>query len=227
MWSYYGSKSKLVHLYPEPQYPRIIEPFAGTARYALRYWDRDVTIIDKDDKIIAIWKWLQRCSPHDILKLPVLKQGENLDNFAFDCIEAKWLMGFLVTTGAAQPCKTATFRATTHRPNLMPYSINRIANSLHKIKHWNIICGSYQEAPDVEATWFVDPPYQVGGQHYQHSKIDYNDLLQWVYGRQGQTIVCENTKATWIDVQPLRAIKGSQGYSVEGIVTVDNRGKLW
>ena len=30
MFSYYGSKSKIAHLYPAPQYDRIIEPFAGS-----------------------------------------------------------------------------------------------------------------------------------------------------------------------------------------------------
>lgn len=221
MWSYYGSKSKLVHLYPEPQYDRIIEPFAGTARYALRYWDRDITIIDKDRDIIAIWKWLQQCSPEDILKLPVLNVGERLDNFVFDCVEAKLLMGFLITTGASRPCKTATFRATAHRPNLIPYSLNRIANSLHKIKHWNIVYGDYFNIANVEATWFIDAPYEVGGAYYRHSQIDYDYLRSWVNCRRGQTIVCENTNAKWITVQPLKTFKGSRKYSVEGYIAIN------
>ena len=36
MWSYYGSKSKIINKYPEPLYGKVIEPFAGTARYAMR-----------------------------------------------------------------------------------------------------------------------------------------------------------------------------------------------
>jgi len=33
MFSYYGSKSKIVDYYPPPKHKRIIEPFAGSARY--------------------------------------------------------------------------------------------------------------------------------------------------------------------------------------------------
>ena len=32
MFSYYGSKSKIVHLYPTPKFDKIIEPFAGIWR---------------------------------------------------------------------------------------------------------------------------------------------------------------------------------------------------
>lgn len=63
MWSYYGSKSKVVHLYPRPEYGKIIEPFAGSARYSLRYFDRDVLLVDKYEVVVRIWKWLQHCSP--------------------------------------------------------------------------------------------------------------------------------------------------------------------
>lgn len=39
MWSYYGSKANVIGWYPPPMHDKIIEPFAGTARYALKYWD--------------------------------------------------------------------------------------------------------------------------------------------------------------------------------------------
>jgi site-specific DNA-adenine methylase len=35
MFSYYGSKSKIVKYYPCPAHDKIIEPFAGSARYSL------------------------------------------------------------------------------------------------------------------------------------------------------------------------------------------------
>lgn len=37
MFSYYGSKSKIVDLYQPPKFDKIIEPFAGSARYSLKY----------------------------------------------------------------------------------------------------------------------------------------------------------------------------------------------
>ena len=70
MWSYYGSKTNMVDLYPPPKHDLIIEPFAGAAKYALKYFERDVLLIDSYDVVIRIWQWLQQCSKHDILSLP-------------------------------------------------------------------------------------------------------------------------------------------------------------
>ena len=58
MWSYYGSKSKVVDLYPPPKFDKIIEPFAGSARYALKWFERDILLIDKYDVIIDLWNYL-------------------------------------------------------------------------------------------------------------------------------------------------------------------------
>lgn len=100
MFSYYGSKSKIVHLYPKPRHSVIIEPFAGSARYALKYFDRDVILIDKYSVIIEIWKFLQLASEKDILGLPILKCGENLRDFNLSDLERKFL-GFNVSGGVA------------------------------------------------------------------------------------------------------------------------------
>lgn len=42
MFSYYGSKSKIVNYYPPPKENIIIEPFAGSARYSLKYFDNPI-----------------------------------------------------------------------------------------------------------------------------------------------------------------------------------------
>lgn len=117
MWSYYGAKTNLVHLYPKPKYDRIIEPFAGTARYSLKYWDREILLIDKYPVIIKIWKWLQSCSPNDVIKLPRFKQGQTVNNFQFDCEEAKLFMGFIIGCGAERPRIKGTDRKIVDRPN--------------------------------------------------------------------------------------------------------------
>jgi len=44
MFSYYGSKSKIVDCYPAPRYDKIIEPFAGSARYSLKWWNREYAL---------------------------------------------------------------------------------------------------------------------------------------------------------------------------------------
>lgn len=81
MWSYYGAKTNIIDYYPAPKHDKIIEPFAGTARYALKYFDRDILLVDKYDVIVKIYKWLQKCSPNDIISLPRFKAGENINEF--------------------------------------------------------------------------------------------------------------------------------------------------
>ena len=164
MWSYYGSKTNLVDFYPRPKHGVIIEPFAGSARYSLRHFENDVILIDKYPVITEIWKWLQQCSEKDILSLPrKLNPGQSLDEFTFDCEAAKKFMGFMIGCADSRPRNTITDRKSIDRPNFTNFGLKRVASQLFKIRHWKIIEGSYTDSPDVEATWFVDPPYETGG----------------------------------------------------------------
>lgn len=218
MWSYYGSKSKIINLYPPPKYGKIIEPFAGSARYALKFFDRDVLLVDKYEVIVKIWKWLQQCSKQDILGLPRLKEGDKVSEYNL-CEEAVLLMGFLVAKGVEAPRNKATSRATTQRPNNINFQLKFIASNLPKIKHWHIQLGSYDEIENQEATWFIDPPYQVGGYVYVESNKnwDYSKLAEWCMSRHGQAIVCENTKADWLPFYPMKNMKGSIHKTTEAI----------
>lgn len=207
MFSYYGSKSKIVHLYPAPKHDLIIEPFAGSARYSLKYFERDVVLIDKYKVIIGIWKWLQQCSPNDILSLPILKHGDHLDNYKLDCIEQKWFLGFCLRQGIASPRYSPS--GTGNFGNYKPI-LHRVSKELYKIKHWKFIHGEY-DCVETECTWFIDPPYFKGGEHYRHStnKLDFNSLAEWCKKRKGQVIVCENDSASWLPFMPLRKMTGS------------------
>jgi site-specific DNA-adenine methylase len=208
MWYYYGAKLKLVNKYPAPKYHTIIEPFAGSAQYSLKYWENDVILIDKYDVIIRLWKWLQQCSKNDIMKLPILELGQNVDDFTWDCEEAKWLVGFNIVMGAYEPRKMPTKWTTTERPFRQSNKIKLIANSLDKIRHWKFILGEYNCIDNIKATWFIDPPYMNGGSLYVHNKIDYDKLGEWCSNRMGQTIVCENSDANWMKFSFLSNLSG-------------------
>jgi site-specific DNA-adenine methylase len=219
MWSYYGAKTNIIHLYPRPMYDKIIEPFAGTARYSLRFFDRNIHLVDKYPVIIRIWKWLQQCSENDIKKLPTLKKGQSLNDFTFDCEEAKLLMGFLIAKAVERPRINPTDRVVIHRPNFTRFSLNRIAANLFKIRHWVIELGDYQDITNQKATWFIDPPYQHGGAAYvmNNKKIDFEKLGEWSKSRKGQVIVCESSKADWLPFKSLAKQKGSIKYSNEAM----------
>lgn len=222
MWSYYGAKTNIVHLYPRPKHDKIIEPFAGTARYALRYFDRDVLLVDKYEVIVKIWKWLQKCSPADVLSLPrKLEPGTKLDSLKFDCEEARMLMGFLISKGVESPRNSVTDWVARDRPNFTNFMLKKIADSLFKIKHWDIRHGSYDQIENQPATWFIDPPYQFGGHSYPESnkRIDFNHLARWSMDRQGQVIVCETMKADWLPFTAFATHKGRAGMQSEAIWT--------
>jgi len=217
MWSYYGSKSKVIDYYPPPKFDKIIEPFAGTARYALKYFDRDVLLVDKYEVIVKIWKWLQLCSKKDIRDLPhFMKETDRVSDYKL-CEEATLLMGFLIAKASQSPRDKPSFRATTSRPNNINHQLKTIEKNLFKIKHWTIIHGDYKDIENTMATWFIDPPYQVGGYVYVVNKIDYPFLSDWCRSRKGQMIVCENTKADWLPFLPVKKVKGSMYSTVEAI----------
>lgn len=216
MFSYYGSKSKIVNYYQPPIYKRIIEPFAGSARYSLKYWQNDVLIIDKYERLINIWKHLQQSTIKDIEQLPILKKGENLNNFEFLSNEEKDLLGFMIQAGVNAPRLTCTEAGVRNQKTAK----NNIMRDLHKIKHWEIIHGSFEDLKNEEATWFIDPPYQFGGEYYRinNKNLDYNKLGEWCKERKGQTIVCENTKADWLPFKQLKKIQGmAQTNTIEAV----------
>jgi site-specific DNA-adenine methylase len=217
MWSYFGAKTNVIKRYPPPKYDKIIEPFAGSAQYALRYFDREVLLVDKYDVVVKIWKWLQLCSPSDILKLPRLKEGQKIEDIKFDCEEAKLLMGFMAGFSSTSPRNTATNKHTS-RPNFVNFNLKKIAASLCKIKHWEVRVGSYEELENEEACWFIDPPYQFGGEHYVHGNeaINFVELGKWCMERKGQAIVCESSKANWLPFIPLvkQTTRGVPQYEV-------------
>lgn len=194
----------LAHLYPKPMHDHIIEPFAGTARYALRYFDREVTIVDKYEVIVKVWKWLQQCSPNDILSLPKTYTGMDLSKLQLSEGELLFMQMNAGIASTAPRNKVSKFSA---EQNGRKNKYKRVAEQLFKIKHWNIVHGSYEELENIKATWFIDPPYQFGGSAYKENKIDFIKLANWCKSREGQIIVCENTKADWLPFKPLKKIR--------------------
>ena len=178
MFSYFGSKSKIVHLYRKPQYPLIIEPFAGSARYAVRYYSRDVWINDADPIIYEIWKWIINATKSDIRALPVLKHHENISDHKWLSDAERWLLGFTVGPASASPHAAATrWGANDTVPRLQSVLLKYCG----KLSHWRLTNLHYSKMRNVAATWYVDPPYQIQGVHYRYSTkdIDFQHLGLW------------------------------------------------
>lgn len=215
MWAYYGSKGKLVGCYPPPKLGKIIEPFAGSARYALRYFEKEVLLVDKYKSVVEIWRFFQKSSKKDILGLPILKPGQDIRSFNLSKEELSF-MRFNLAIADAAPRWICTPMCTS---DTQIRTLKKIAENLFKIRHWEIKHGDYKNLINEKATWFVDPPYQHGGHVYKESnkKIDFKKLANWCQSRKGQVIVCENTKADWMNFKPMKQMRGFHRTTVEAI----------
>lgn len=207
MWSYFGSKSKIVKYYEPPKYDKIIEPFAGTAKYALMYYDKEVTLVEKYDVIYNIWKYLQDAHPADILSLPDVEPSNRIPKTGYQ--PADHLMYYCCSRGNALPGHTAGKFCNWNQNK------EKIARDLYKIRHWKIIHGSYEDLKNEKATWFIDPPYQKLGYRYKHHDMNYPQLAKWCKSRQGQVIVCENEDGSWMDFKPLKKMTGGKHTKME------------
>lgn len=207
MFSYYGSKGKLVKKYPSPEYDTIIEPFAGSARYALMYYNKSVILNDLYKVVADIWEYIISASIDDINNIPNLKKGDDIRDLDIPDIE-KNLLGFMVNLGVPYPHNVYTTWAA--KGNEILKCKNRIIKMLPLIRHWTILNVDYKELKNIQATWFIDPPYQDGGQRYKKHDINYSELADWCKSRNGQVIVCESENADWLPFRQLCKTRGQK-----------------
>lgn len=212
-FGYYGGKWRdAAKHYPEPQHETLVEPFAGSAGYSLRYPDRAVVLCEVDPILVAVWQYLTSVKASEIRAIPDLPDGASVDDLDI-CQEARWLVGFWLNRATASPRKTPS---RWMRDGIRPGSFwgervrETIASQVGAIRHWKVHNCSYEDCPvEGPATWFVDPPYQVAGQHYRFGadQIDYRALGKWCRQLGGQVIVCENEGANWLPFRALAEVK--------------------
>ena len=217
---FYGSKWNIARHYPPPRDGLVVEPFAGGAGYASFYGCREVLLIDADPVVSGLWAWLVRASAEEVMGLPEMPEvGDNVDNYAITQ-EAKWLIGFWLNRGSASPKKSRTaYSARTDRAQLNwgRRAKERIAAQLPLLAGWRVLAGGYDHAPDVEATWFIDPPYGDKGRYYRVGFSDFPALGEWARSRRGEVVACEGPGATWLPFAPLGSYKTSRGRSDEWV----------
>lgn len=217
MWSYFGSKLRMIKEYPKPTTGVIKECFCGAGPFAVEHFENDVYLYDKYPVIIDIWNYLKECSMQDIMSLKCPPKGTVLGYDGYDCDAQRYLIGFMIARVQRTPANTVTAFGLER----FDADKKRIAANLFKIRHFKCECLSYEQIPNTNATWFIDPPYQIGGHTYKESnrKINYNNLGDWCRERDGQVIVCENDFATWLPFVPLKTIQGVAKQSREVIWT--------
>jgi site-specific DNA-adenine methylase len=217
LFPFYGSKWRDARRYPAPG-DLVIEPFAGSAGYSLWHEPRQVQLYDVDPIVVGLWQYLIAAKPSEILRLPDLEPGQSVDDFDLPQ-EARWLIGFWLNRGSAQPKKTQTAYSTrTERQQLVwsQRARERIASEVERVSHWKVQLVSYDEVPTLEqATYFVDPPYVDKGRYYRCNHVDHNAIGAWAQTLPGTTIVCEQEGADWLPFTELASIKSTRGRSSE------------
>lgn len=226
MFYYFGGKTIMARRYDAPQFPTIVEPFAGSASYSM-YHARQasrIVLIEKDERVIELWERLLRMTPEQVLAIRVPEAGERIRDFLY-----------MTAATSNAIANTSHMKTTDRQPRAIRVMLHRIARTLPLVQgKIKVRQGDYRDAPDIEATWFIDPPYQVTGQASKttrfpqgmgyapgckSSDLDYGELAEWCRSRQGQIVVCEQEGADWLPFWPLpladakgtRTRQGSRG----------------
>lgn len=210
-FGYFGAKHGLARYYPPPKYEIVVEPFAGAAGYSC-YWARQgkvghAILVDSDPAVVALWHRLQRMTVDELMQIPLPGAGTMTSDP-------------LIAYGGRQMLAVLHGRSctvTTRMHKGWAHARRRIAATLPYIRGWDIGCGDFSTAPDIDATWFIDPPYRkqigttgemtAGGYWYGKAAVDdanYDSIAEWCCDRQGQTIVCEQAPADWLPFSPFR-----------------------
>lgn len=206
---YYGSKWRLAHRLPAPERDLIVEPFAGSACYSLHHHEKQVLLLDKDETVAELWRWLIRqASAELVLALPDCEDLDSLPGWV--PTPARALIGFWLARCSARPRQRLTSMAaagsTMSRWGLPVRQM--VAAQLPSIRHWQVIQGTYQELDSrLQATWFVDPPYRgKAGRRYRcsSSSLNFDELGNWLADLAGQVIVTELADADWLRRLPFR-----------------------
>lgn len=206
MFYYYGRKKKVGKYYPSPKFETIIEPFAGSAAYSLHNdnWKKSVILVEKDVQVFNIWDWLiNHATQKEVDNLPTLKKGERSSEF-LHIIHCASKMAFSYKNITVTEILARNWDVTRRV----------VQRDLFKVKHWKVIHGDYTDSPNIEATWFIDPPYQgAPGMGYRCSsnQIDYDLLGKWVHTREGEVICCDGPDASYLPFEPLVDLVGIAG----------------
>lgn len=209
-----GAKFLLSRLLPEPlEGLPIIEPFAGSAGYSLRYGaDREVLLIDRNPGVVAIWDYLLGASQADVLALPIVADFGRSDVRELGLALGPMLLIQSWFTPQGSPSNYRVTPRALEWQHVKPEATwtasvrARVARQLPLISKWRIQQGDYSSAPAVEATWAIDPPYQgekICKAHYDKNApgavaLDYTALGVWCYARQGRVLVHERQGAEWL-----------------------------
>lgn len=189
-------------------------------------------INELNPRIYRLWLYLQKATELEILMLPRLEKGQRISLVSNLKEEQRILLSLHARRGSS---KTTADRVTSfglgvngeaggvRSGGIKTFKFG-LASKLNRIRHWSISCCDFRKLENVEATWFIDPPYQKIATKYEtHTTIDYSRLAEWCRSRKGQVIVCEQSGADWLPFRRFHYNRAAakKTYSMEMIWTND------
>lgn len=192
LFKWFGSKWLSSKTLPAPIHDSIVEPFAGGAGYSLRHSSSKVLICESDPHIYKLWAWLINGATEALIREIPLGVPEGTDIRSLGLNEGQQLLlKSWQRTNNVGNCwtispwgnKPGQFTANTRA---------RVASEFGAISHWKVLFDgmSALRTIDVEATWFIDPPYEFNYQ-YRQTPVNYQELGELAKNKKGQVIVCE------------------------------------
>ena len=79
LFKWFGSKWLSAKTLPPPIHDSIIEPFAGSAGYALRHARHQVLVCETDPHVHALWTWIVREATEDAIRAIPVSVPEGTD----------------------------------------------------------------------------------------------------------------------------------------------------
>lgn len=199
MFYYFGRKWKLAKEYPTPRYPTIIEPFAGSMAFSLYHKPQKAIGIEADPNVWKMWNNITGLTAEEIFNYSEPVIGDRV----FD----RWLLMASISHGTADTKSWLwTDRMTRNLKSQKKFAAKNLEYAKNNIDY---ILDTYKNAPDMEATWFIDPPYQKKMKGYKRVDLFYPELAEFCLSRKGQVIVCEQLGADWLPFKELKEIKGT------------------
>lgn len=211
-FGYFGGKWRSAGRYTPPKFDTIVEPFAGSAGYSVRFHDRQVILLEANPTIAGVWQYLISADPNRIASIPDIPP-EGIAAIDGLTTPERNLLGLWCSKGPTSPVKKLGVWAAKYPKGGWwgPRVRERLSRQVEHIRHWKIYCTDYSNAPAACATWFIDPPYQQAGKAYPYgsTKINFEALSAWCGSRDGQVIVCEALGADWLPFIPLYTSQGT------------------
>lgn len=233
LFKWFGSKWLASKLYPKPEFDDIYEPYAGSAGYSLRHYEKRVTIWEKNDNLVVLWTWLiKAATSDDIRAIPVgLPEGTDIRSLGLSHGQALLLKTWQRTNNVGDCWTTSPWG---HLPGQWTENTRaRVADEVHAVKHWTLGLPTTMSS----GTYFVDPPYEFN-YRYGATDFDHGALAAWLATLEvpHQVIACEaacpktGAVPTYLPFQffasriTSRRKKHENHHSRELIYTVLNRG---